>query len=111
MTSSATESPIGARLRSWLRRSILAWTAAYCRGRLDTMAKQIISLFSGALGLDLGLEKAGLKIAVAVEKNGTAVETIKLNRDSELPVIDHRIEDVSATQILRKARLRKKEAF
>ena len=59
------------------------------------MAKKIISLFSGALGLDLGLEEAGLKIAVAVEKNRTAVETIKLNRKAKLPVIDDAIEDVS----------------
>jgi DNA (cytosine-5)-methyltransferase 1 len=73
------------------------------------MAKKIISLFSGALGLDLGLEDAGLKIAVAVEKNPTAVKTIKLNR--KLPVIDDTIEDVSAADILKKAGLKKKEAF
>jgi len=75
------------------------------------MAKKIISLFSGALGLDLGLEKAALKIAVAVEKNAIAVETIKLNRKEKLPVIQSRVEDVSATEILKKGRLKKKEAF
>lgn len=75
------------------------------------MAKKIISLFSGALGLDLGLEDAGLKIAVAVEKNLTAVETIKLNRKAKLPVIDDPIEDVSAADILKKAGLKKREAF
>src|SRR5437868_227609 len=75
------------------------------------MAKKIISLFSGALGLDLGLEDAGLKIAVAVEKNLTAVKTIKLNRKAKLPVIDAPIEDVSAADILREAGLKKREAF
>ncbi len=76
------------------------------------MAKKIISLFSGALGLDLGLEDAGLKIAVAVEKNLTAVETIKLNRKAKLPVIDDPIEDVSAADILKKAGLkREKHSF
>ena len=70
------------------------------------MAKKIISLFSGALGLDLGLEDAGLKIAVAVEKNRTAVETIKLNRKAKLPVFDDPIEDVSAADILKKAGLK-----
>jgi DNA (cytosine-5)-methyltransferase 1 len=75
------------------------------------MAKKIISLFSGALGLDLGLEEAGLKIAVAVEKNATAVETIKLNRKAKLPVIDEAIENVSAAEILAKAGLKKRETF
>lgn len=73
--------------------------------------KSIISLFSGALGLDLGLEKAGLKIAVAIEKNTTAVATIKLNRKEKLPVINEPIEDVSAADILKKAGLKKREAF
>jgi DNA (cytosine-5)-methyltransferase 1 len=73
------------------------------------MAKKIISLFSGALGLDLGLEEVGLKIAVAVEKNPTAVKTIKLNR--KLPVIDDAIEDVTAADILKQAGLKKREAF
>ena len=73
------------------------------------MAKKIISLFSGALGLDLGLERAGLKIAVAVEKNPTAVKTLKLNR--KLPVIDDAIEDVTAANILKKAGLEKRKAF
>lgn len=47
------------------------------------MAKKaipVISLFSGAMGLDLGLEAAGFRIAVAVECNKVAAETILLNR-------------------------------
>ena len=75
------------------------------------MTKKIISLFSGALGLDLGLEKAGLKIAVAVEKNATAVATIKLNRNEKLPVINEPIDGVSAADILKKSGLKKREAF
>ncbi len=42
--------------------------------------KNIISLFSGALGLDLGLEKAGLVLKAAVECDQFAVQTIKNNR-------------------------------
>src|SRR5207249_1739730 len=58
-----------------------------------------------------GLEDAGLKIAVAVEKNKTAVETIKLNRKTKLPVIANAIEGVSAADILKKAGLKKRGPF
>jgi DNA (cytosine-5)-methyltransferase 1 len=72
--------------------------------------KRVISLFSGAMGLDLGLEAAGLTIAVAVEKNATAVKTIKLNRP-ELPVLDEPIGQITAEDILLAGTLRKREAF
>ena len=59
----------------------------------------VISLFSGAMGLDLGLEKAGFTISVAVECDKYALETIRYNRP-DLPVISRRIEDVSTKEIL-----------
>jgi len=65
----------------------------------------VISLFSGAMGLDLGLEKAGFSVAVAVECNKYAVETIRKNR-SDLPIIDRRIEDVTTKEILDAAGLK-----
>jgi site-specific DNA-cytosine methylase len=37
----------------------------------------IISLFTGAMGLDLGLEKAGFKTRVVVEIDRRALDTIK----------------------------------
>jgi DNA (cytosine-5)-methyltransferase 1 len=45
-----------------------------------------VSLFSGAMGLDLGLEMAGFSPAVCVENDIEAVKTIKLNRP-DLPVL------------------------
>ena len=69
----------------------------------------IISLFSGAMGLDLGLEKAGFKTRVAVETNKTAAETINANKKS-LPVINASIKDVSTEYILKKAKLAVGEA-
>src|SRR5262249_41910936 len=39
-----------------------------------------ISLFSGAMGLDLGLEKAGFHVLACVENDKNCVETIKHNR-------------------------------
>lgn len=65
----------------------------------------VISLFSGAMGLDLGLEKAGFTVAVAVECNKYALETIRRNRP-DLPVIDRRIEDVTTAEILEAAGLK-----
>jgi DNA (cytosine-5)-methyltransferase 1 len=50
----------------------------------------IVSLFSGALGLDLGLEKAGFELKAAVECDETAVKTIQFNLRrlcSEKPLI------------------------
>ena len=74
--------------------------------------RSIISLFSGAMGLDLGLENAGgkLKTAVALEINSIAVKTIRLNRPN-LPVINQSIENISTNQILKDAGLKVGEAF
>ena len=63
-----------------------------------------ISLFSGAMGFDLGLERAGFEITVAVECDKYALETIKHNRP-DLPVINSRIEDVTTEEILETAGL------
>ena len=78
------------------------------------MAKQrpIISLFSGAMGLDLGLEAAGggIKTAVTLELNPVAVKTVKLNRP-KLSVINRPIQEVTTKQILEKAGLKTGKAF
>jgi DNA (cytosine-5)-methyltransferase 1 len=47
---------------------------------------KFVSLFSGAMGLDLGLEMIGFEPAVCVENDPEAVSTIKLNRPS-LPIL------------------------
>jgi DNA (cytosine-5)-methyltransferase 1 len=62
-----------------------------------------ISLFSGAMGLDLGLEMAGFETSVCVENDKEAVRTIKHNRPN-LPVFDCSIEDVTGSQLKKAAK-------
>lgn len=63
-----------------------------------------ISLFSGAMGLDLGLERAGFRPVLAVESDPAAVATIRANRP-HITVLPDRIENLSTGEILEKAKL------
>lgn len=65
-----------------------------------------VSLFSGAMGLDLGLELAGFQTQISVEKWAPAVKTIRKNKPY-LPVINSPIEFVSSEEILSKSNLKK----
>jgi len=67
-----------------------------------------ISLFSGAMGLDLGLERARFRTVVAVEKNNAAIKTIKKNRPN-IYVFEKSIEDVTPSEMLAKAGVGKGE--
>ena len=78
--------------------------------RKDKKINPVISLFSGAMGLDLGLETAGLQVAVALECSPFPVATIRHNRPL-LPVIEKAIEDVPTSEILDEAQLAPGEAF
>jgi DNA (cytosine-5)-methyltransferase 1 len=70
---------------------------------------KVVSLFSGALGLDLGLEKAGFEIAVCVEYDHQACETIRAN--TKIPVIEKDINDVTVEEILSTAGISRDEVF
>lgn len=63
----------------------------------------IISLFSGAMGLDLGLENAGFETRATVEKNTSAVATILANRKT-MPVLRD-ITKITTAELLEKAGL------
>jgi DNA (cytosine-5)-methyltransferase 1 len=79
---------------------------AYVRG---TVTKpKIISLYSGAGGLDYGFESAGFETGVAVEMDHQCCETLRANRD--WPVIERDIMEVSSAEILEAAGLKKGEA-
>jgi DNA (cytosine-5)-methyltransferase 1 len=62
------------------------------------------------MGLDLGLEAAGLQVRVAVEANSVAAATIRRNRPT-LPLFERPIEDISTEQILEAAGLEVGEAL
>jgi len=64
---------------------------------------KFISLFSGAMGLDLGLEMAGFEPGVCVENDKEAVRTIKFNRP-DLPVFDTSIVDVNGKELKKAAK-------
>jgi DNA (cytosine-5)-methyltransferase 1 len=69
----------------------------------------VVSLFSGAMGLDIGLEKAGLHTAVCVEMDKLACETIREN--TAIPVIENDITKVTTEEILQTAKLKKEDVF
>lgn len=68
----------------------------------------VISLFSGAGGIDYGFEAAGYRTAVALEFNHDCCETIRANRS--WPVIEASIFDVPTKVLLKAAGLKRGEA-
>jgi DNA (cytosine-5)-methyltransferase 1 len=69
-----------------------------------------VSLFSGAGGLDLGVEMAGYRVAAAVEHHPDAADTMEKNFEGlASPVIREDVLDVPTRQILRAAGLHGRE--
>ena len=69
-----------------------------------------MSFFSGALGLDLGLEKAGLTPVLYNEIEKKFCETIKLNKPN-VPLYDCDIRDLNAKKLLKDHNLKKGDLF
>lgn len=67
-----------------------------------------ISLFSGAMGLDLGLEKAGIKLNLCQDFDSSCYETMLKNGKT---AITGDIRNIESSAILSAAKLRKEEAF
>lgn len=68
----------------------------------------VISLFTGAGGLDYGFEAAGFRTAVAVEMDSRCCETLRRNR--KWPLLEGDIKDFSTKNILKEAGLAVGEA-
>lgn len=77
------------------------------RTNLNTPKIKALSLFSGAMGLDLGLEKAGINVILACEFDKACRKTIEANRPDLALLGD--IWQYSATDIREAARLNKKD--
>ncbi len=68
---------------------------------------KVLSFFSGAMGLDLGLEKAGLDVLLACENDKACRKTIVHNRPN-LPLL-HDVNEYSSSDIRRLAGLTEKQ--
>lgn len=70
----------------------------------DMNASKIISLYTGAGGLDYGFEAAGFELAVALEMDADCCETLRRSRP-DVPVIQDEITTVGTDRILGEAGL------
>ena len=59
----------------------------------------VISLYTGAGGLDLGFEAAGLKASIAVEIDAKSCATLRENHGRHLPVYEGDIHDLTSEAI------------
>jgi DNA (cytosine-5)-methyltransferase 1 len=70
---------------------------------------KVISLFSGAGGMDIGFRDAGFDIAVAVEQDPSCCKTLKVNCPT-LKVIEGDVSKITTDKILQSAKLKPLEA-
>ena len=82
----------------------------YLKGYAATKTRKLVSLFSGAMGLDLGLEAAGFDLAGCLEFNHEACETIRLNKP-KVPLVEGDIREWDGPKILTAFGCRKEEVL
>lgn len=70
--------------------------------------RDVISLFSGAMGLDIGLAKAGLNIAIGQDFDAACVATMRANGHR---VLSGDIRDINPTDLLNQVGLEPGEPF
>lgn len=67
--------------------------------------RSVVSLFSGAGGLDIGLERAGYDIRLCVENDPSALDTLRHNRRTWPVANPGDIEELEPSELLRQADL------
>lgn len=70
--------------------------------------RDVISLFSGALGLDLGLERAGLAVKIGQEIDSACIATMKANNYT---VLSGDVQNITPQEILMPSGLSQGESF
>lgn len=80
--------------------------AAKCQETSDN--RDVISLFSGAMGLDIGLSEAGLNIAIGQDFDNSCVSTMQVNGHK---VIAGDIRKIEAQELLDATQMKKGEPF
>ena len=70
--------------------------------------RDVISLFSGAMGLDIGLQQAGLNIVIGQDYEHACVETMKANKHR---VLEGDIREIDPEQLLKITGLNVGEPF
>lgn len=70
--------------------------------------RDVISLFSGAMGLDIGLKQAGLNVRIGQDIDGACVDTMKANKHS---VFKGDIREIQPEQLLSMVNLTPAEPF
>jgi DNA (cytosine-5)-methyltransferase 1 len=68
----------------------------------------VMSLFSGMGGLDLGLKKAGCRILVQIDKNPCCIETLRKNWKSSI-ILKEDLSRLNARNLLRKLKVRMRD--
>lgn len=71
-------------------------------------SKKVISLFSGAMGLDNGIEMAGLDIRLCVEFQHAMAETIRRNKPN-IPLIEDDVRNYSGYDLRKRAGIAENE--
>lgn len=67
---------------------------------------KVLSFFSGAMGLDLGIEQAGFEIKVCLELDKKACQTIRLNKP-DVVLLEKDICLITSEEILKAGKLKK----